>query len=147
MIYEPDCIVYNKGPLTIRDFLNSVVASMQDTSSADQQNYAAATMKISPIVRQLLSCRDFALGSPRKVLWTLGTIILEGVARLQGSYDYHHKHQHHIWQMVNSTKNLQVGINKALVPSNDMSVIIFRFHASKCQNVDLHSESEERRDH
>ena len=60
-------------------------------------------MKVSPIAHQLLACRDFTMSTPKQGLWTLGTVILEGVARLQGYYDYRRKREHHIWQMVDTT--------------------------------------------
>src|SRR6266481_9006831 len=78
LIYEPACIVYNKGPLTIRDFLKQrrrIHAGHLQTR--EQQNYAAATMQAGPIVRQLLAYRDFTMGTPKQVMWTLGTVILE----------------------------------------------------------------------
>ncbi len=110
LIYEPACIVYNKGPLTISDFLKQrrrIYAGHLKVRT--QQNYAASTMKIGPIVRQLIACRHFALGMPRLTMWTLGAIFLEMMARLQGYYDYLLKREHHIWQMVASTKDLSAG--------------------------------------
>src|SRR5207342_2289256 len=47
LIYEPACIVYNKGPLTIRDFLKQrrrIYAGHLQTR--DRQNYEAVTMRI-----------------------------------------------------------------------------------------------------
>src|SRR6266436_5186138 len=63
LIYEPACIVYNKGPLTIRDFLKQrrrIHAGHLQTR--DQQNYEASTMKVSPIVHQLIAYRHFTMG-------------------------------------------------------------------------------------
>src|SRR5262249_22471157 len=127
LIYEPACIVYNKGPLTIRDFLKQrrrIYAG--HLKVRDQQNYTASTMKIEPIVRQLITCRHFALSSARRILWTLCAIFLEVVARLQGSSDYRQKREHHIWQMVDSTKDLGAARLRVRYMSNTLSVIIFR---------------------
>ena len=66
LVYEPACTVYNKGPLTIHDFLKQrrrIYAG--HLKVRDQQNYTAPTMKIGPIVRQLIASRHFALGTPR----------------------------------------------------------------------------------
>src|SRR5437667_3322738 len=107
LIYEPACIVYNKGPLTIRDFLKQrrrIYAG--HLKVRDQQNYAASTMKIGPIIRQLIACRHFAWGMPRLTMWTVGAIFLEMMARLQGHYLYLLKREHHIWQVVASTKDI-----------------------------------------
>src|SRR5579859_2716600 len=71
LIYEPACIVYNKGPLTVRDFLKQrrrIYAGHLKVKN--QQNYAASTMKIGPIVHQLIACRHFALGTLRRIAWT-----------------------------------------------------------------------------
>src|SRR5436309_3710079 len=72
LIYEPACIVYNKGPLTIRDFLKQrrrIHAGHLQTR--DRQNYEASTMKINPIFLQLMACRDFTMSTPKQALWTL----------------------------------------------------------------------------
>jgi biofilm PGA synthesis N-glycosyltransferase PgaC len=127
LLYEPACIVYNKGPLTIRDFLKQrrrIYAGHLQTR--EQQNYAAATMQAGPIVRQLLACRDFTLHPPKHVLWTLGALLLEGYARLQGYYDYRRKRDHHIWDMVDSTKDLEAGQYHVRRMCNAQSVIVFR---------------------
>jgi hypothetical protein len=92
----------------------------------DQQNYTAPTMKIGPIVRQLIASRHFALGTSRSAMWTLGAILLETVARLQGWYDYLQKREHYIWQMVDSTKDLGVDRQSAQPISQVLSVIVFR---------------------
>jgi poly-beta-1,6-N-acetyl-D-glucosamine synthase len=135
LIYEPACIVYNKGPLTFQDFLKQrrrIYAGHLQVR--DQQNYAASTMKVGPIIRQLLTSRDLTMHTPRQAMWTLGTAILEGVARLQGYNDYRLKREHHIWQMVDSTKDLEAGAYKMRHIRNAVSVIIFRFILEGAEN-------------
>ncbi|HCI78753.1 MAG TPA: hypothetical protein DHW02_03600 [Ktedonobacter sp.] len=83
-------------------------------------------MKVSGLLHQLLICRDFTMSNPRQAYWTLGTVTLEAVARLQGYYDYWHKHEHHIWQMVDSTKALETGQHKVRHLCNAQSVLVFR---------------------
>jgi hypothetical protein len=127
LIYEPACIVYNKGPLTIHDFLKQrrrIYAGHLQTR--DQQNYEAVTMRIGIIFSQLIACRDFTLSTPKQVLWTLGTILLEGYARLQGYYDYLSKHKNYIWEMVDSTKDLEAEKQRVRRICNAESVIVFR---------------------
>jgi poly-beta-1,6-N-acetyl-D-glucosamine synthase len=128
LIYEPACVVYNKGPLTIGDFLKQrrrIYAGHLQTR--ERQHYEASTMKAGRIARQLLACRDFTMSNPKPVLWTLGTVILEGYARLQGYYDYRRRRDHHIWQMVDSTKDLEAGQQQVRRLCNAQSVIVFRF--------------------
>jgi poly-beta-1,6-N-acetyl-D-glucosamine synthase len=145
LIYEPACVVYNKGPLTVRDFLKQrrrIYAGHLQTR--DQQNYAASTMQGSLIARQLIACRDFTLSTPKQVLWTLGVVILEGYARLQGYYDYRRKREHHIWQMVDSTKDLEAGTYKVRRICNARSVIVFRFILEEAEGYDVNPERGDR---
>ena len=145
LIYNPDCVVYNKGPVTIRDFLKQrrrIYAG--HLKVLKQQNYEAATMKVTPIARQLIACRDIALGSPRQAVWTLGAVALEGYARVQGHYDYWRKREHHIWQAVESTKDLEAGQRKVRRICNAQSVIVFRFIIEGSKHNDIHREREER---
>src|SRR5713101_6986980 len=75
LIYEPACIVYNKGQLTIKDFLKQrrrIYAGHLQVR--DQQNYEASTMKVGLITRQLIASRHFTMSTPKQVLWTLGTV-------------------------------------------------------------------------
>src|SRR6266566_4203074 len=145
LVYEPACIVHNKGPLTIRDFLKQrrrIYAGHLQTR--DRQNYEASTMQASLIARQLIACRDFTMSTPQQILWTLGIVILEGYARLQGYYDYRRKREHHIWQMVDSTKDLEAGTYKVRRICNARSVIVFRFILDEAEGYDVNPEREDR---
>ncbi|MGH2493218.1 MAG: glycosyltransferase [Ktedonobacteraceae bacterium] len=145
LIYEPACIVYNKGPLSIRDFLRQrrriYAGHMQ---ARDQQNYQAATMNARLIARQLIACRDFTMSSPRRILWTSGTVILEGYARLQGYSDYRRRRDHHIWQMVDTTKDLEANRQKVRRICNARSVLVFRFILENAGEYDANPERADR---
>lgn len=145
LIYAPECVVYNKGPLTVRDFLKQrrrIYAGHLKVRS--QQNYEASTMKVGPIVRQLIACRDFTLSSPKQALWTFGAVVLEGYARVQGYYDYMRKREHHIWQMVDSTKDVAAGGLDVRRICNAQSVIVFRFIIEGALGNDVEREREDR---
>ncbi len=145
LLYKPECVVYNKGPINVRDFLKQrrrIYAGHLKVRM--QQNYEASTMKVSPIARQLLACRDFTMGSPKQALWTVGTVSLEGYARIQGHYDYWRKREHHIWQMVDSTKDLEAGQRKMRRICNAQSVIVFRLILEGALGNDVHREREDR---
>src|SRR6266496_2282888 len=145
LIYEPACVVYNKGPLTIHDFLKQrrrIYAGHLQVR--DQQNYEASTMKVSPIARQLIARRDFTMSTPKQGMWTLGSIVLEGLARLQGYYDYRRKREYHIWQMVDSTKDLEAGQRKVRRICNAQSVIVFRFMLGDAEEYDVNPERKDR---
>lgn len=145
LIYQPKCVIYNKGPVTLRDFLKQrrrIYAGHLKVRA--QQNYEASTMKVSPIARQLVACRDFTMSNPRQALWTLGAIMLEGIARVQGNYDYLRKREHHIWQMVDSTKNLEVEQFHVRRICNAQSVIVLRLMLANAKGTDVQREREDR---
>ena len=145
LIYEPACIVYNKGPLTIRDFLKQrrrIHAGHLQTR--DQQNYEASTMKVRPIFLQLMAYRDFTMSTPKQALWTLATVMLEGYARLQGYLDYRRKHAYHIWEMVDSTKDLEAGKHRVRHMCNAQSVIVFRYILEGAEGYDVNPERQDR---
>ena len=145
LIYEPACIVYNKGPLTIRDFLKQrrrIHAGHLQTR--DRQNYEASTMNVNPIFLQLIACRDFTMSTPKQALWTLATVMLEGYARLQGYLDYRRKHAYHIWEMVDSTKDLEAGKHKVRRICNAQSVIVFRYILEGAEGYDVNPERQDR---
>jgi hypothetical protein len=138
-------VVYNKGPLTIRDFLKQrrrIYAG--HLKVRNQQNYEAPTMKVTPIAYQLLACRDFTMSTPRQTMWTLGTVILEGIARLQGNYDYWRKREHHIWQMVDSTKTLEAGQLKVRRICHAQSVLVFRLLLEGAEGDTAYPERQDR---
>lgn len=107
--YQPECIVYNQGPLNARDFLRQrrrIYAG--HLIARKQQQYEASTMRVLPIFRQLIACRRVALRAPRQILWTGGSIVLEACARWLGYCDFWRRREHTIWQIAASTKNLNI---------------------------------------
>src|SRR6266566_132973 len=142
--YASECIVYNKGPITVRDFLKQrrrIYAG--HLKVLEQQQYEASTMKIGPIMQPLIAMRDFSMGTPRQALWTLGAVILEGYARLLGYDDYRRKREHHIWQMVDSTKDLESGQHKVRRICNVQSVVVFRLLLEGASGDDVNRERED----
>jgi biofilm PGA synthesis N-glycosyltransferase PgaC len=127
MVYVPEAVVYNKGPMTIRDFLKQrrrIYAGHLLIRS--QEKYEASTMSAGAVLRALaVNAPEFA-GSPRQVLWTIGTIGLEALARFQGGYDVKSKRSHHVWQAVASTKTIEDEQRKLRRICNTQSVIVFR---------------------
>ena len=145
LVYRPDCVVYNKGPVNVHDFLKQrrrIYAG--HLKVLRQQNYEASTMKVSPILRQLIACRHFTMSNPKQAMWTCGTILLEGYARIQGYYDYSRNREHHVWQAVSSTKDLEAGERKVRRICNAQSVIVFRFILEGAKGNDIHREREDR---
>jgi poly-beta-1,6-N-acetyl-D-glucosamine synthase len=72
LIYEPACVVYNKGPLTVRDFLKQrrrIYAG--HLQIRDQQNYAASTDASESYCPPAYRLPRFYVEYPRQILWTL----------------------------------------------------------------------------
>jgi biofilm PGA synthesis N-glycosyltransferase PgaC len=103
LVYEPQAVVYNRGPTTVRDFLRQrrrIYAG--HLRVAEQQGYAAPTMSSSRVLRALLGSGAFL--SPRAVVWSLGTVGLEATARGLGHYDVARRRPQHVWEMCATTK-------------------------------------------
>ncbi|HEU0002837.1 MAG TPA: glycosyltransferase [Ktedonobacteraceae bacterium] len=136
MVYVPEAVVYNKGPMTIRDFLKQrrrIYAGHLRIRS--QEKYEAPTMNAGAVLRALAdNAPDFA-GSPRQVAWTIGTVALEVLARAQGGYDVKRHRSHHVWQAVTSTKTVEDEQRKLRRICNTQSVIVLRIsHARPTQS-------------
>ena len=103
LVYEPQAIVYNRGPTTVRDFLlqrRRIYAG--HLRVADQQGYPAPTMSSARLLRTLL--RSGAFMSPRGAVWSMGTVALEATARGLGHYDVMRRRPQHVWEMCATTK-------------------------------------------
>ena len=145
LVYEPGAIVYNKGPMTVRDFLKQrrrIHAGHLKVRS--QEHYQASTMRIGPILREVVACAPYFISTPRQVIWTLGTIALEGIARLQGRYDVLRNRSHQVWQAVASTKALEDEQRKLRRICNTQSVIVFHLVRADADDCDFQREYEER---
>ncbi len=127
MVYAPDALVYNKGPVTLRDFLSQrrrIYAGHLQVRA--KEHFEAPTMSVSAILHALIENAPDTLGSLRQVCWTAGAIALEGLARAQGRYDVARHHSHHIWQSVTSTKRVEDEQRKLRRICATQSVIVFQ---------------------
>jgi GGDEF domain-containing protein len=103
LVYEPQAVVYNRGPTTVSDFLRQrrrIHAG--HLRIREQQGYAASTMSAWRVGRALLGSESFA--TPRAALWSLGTIGLEAGARGLGHYDFMRRRPQHVWEVSATTK-------------------------------------------
>jgi biofilm PGA synthesis N-glycosyltransferase PgaC len=111
LVYEPNALVFNRGPATIGDFLRQrrrIYAGHLRVRR--QQGYAASTMSVRRILRVL--ARAGAFSGPRAVCWTIGAIALEGLARLLGTWDALRGRSHSVWEAVSTTKReIADGVN------------------------------------
>src|SRR5260370_3331029 len=106
--------------------------------------YEGPTRRLNMMPSQLSACRAFALRPPKEVRWTPATALREGYARLQGYYDYRRKRDHHIWEMVGSTKDLEAGTYQGRRKCNAQSVIVFRLMLEGARANDCNPEREDR---
>lgn len=119
LMYEPEAIVYNRGPTTISDFLRQRRRIYcGHLLIRRQQRYEASTMSVKRVAQALLADQSFA--TVRSSIWTLGTIGLEAWARMLGTYDHMRRRPQYLWQMAVTTKSqitetLSVGHQSVLV--------------------------------
>ncbi|HFC12706.1 MAG TPA: glycosyltransferase [Anaerolineae bacterium] len=102
--YVPDAIVYNKGPETISDFLRQrrrIYAG--HLAMTEQLGYSVSTMSGTRILRLLLKHID---RRPKQFVWTWAVVILEAYGRWLGKRDHKNKHDHAIWEIAGTTKQL-----------------------------------------
>jgi len=102
LVYEPNAVVYTRGPTTYGDFLRQrrrIFAGHLQV--AKQQGYTASTMSTTRVGRALLRSEARSLAAP---FWVAGAISLELFARLLGYYDVARRRSHHIWSVVATTK-------------------------------------------
>jgi biofilm PGA synthesis N-glycosyltransferase PgaC len=104
LVYEPQAVVYNRGPATVQDFLRQrrrIYAG--HLRIREQQAYSAPTMSAWRAGRALLGSESFS--TPRAAMWSLGTVGLEATARALGRYDIvRGRRTHHVWEMCDTTK-------------------------------------------
>src|ERR671925_24164 len=103
LAYEPEAIVYNRGPTTVGDFLRQrrrIYAG--HLRVREQQSYSASTMSGWRVARALGRSRSFT--TPRTMLWSLGTVGLEVAARGLGHYDAMRHRPQHVWEVSITTK-------------------------------------------
>jgi len=99
--YAQKAIVYNHGPKIIRDFLiqrRRIYCGHLNLKK--RRNYEVATMNNMRIIKELLKIIEI-----RKIISTMIAMILEGYARLLGTYDHYTNKNHYIWRIAETTKN------------------------------------------
>jgi hypothetical protein len=132
LVYEPEAVVYNRGPTTVADFLRQrrrIYAG--HIRVREQQGYAASTMSARRVLGALWGSGSFA--GPRAALWTIGTVGLEATARGLGRYDVARKRPQHVWAMCKTTKR---HIADDANGDGQLNVLVFHivdFHRSKLE--------------
>jgi biofilm PGA synthesis N-glycosyltransferase PgaC len=103
--YVPEAILYNKGPETIKDFLNQrrrIYAGHLHLMKTT--GYSVSSMNLSNLITAI---RDINL-TPKEVVFCVGAAFLEIIGRVLGSYDFYiKKTNHYIWDVVRTTKEIK----------------------------------------
>jgi cellulose synthase/poly-beta-1,6-N-acetylglucosamine synthase-like glycosyltransferase len=104
--YMPAAVVYNKGPLTVGDFLRRRRSNYAGHLALQSTlGYTVSTMSGWKILLVLLRNLDWR---PRPFLWTWGVAALEAYGRFLGRRDYKKRRDHSVWEIARSTKDLKV---------------------------------------
>jgi len=102
--YVPTTVVYNKGPVTVADFLRQRRRIFAGHLAVRHTlGYTVSTMSGWRILRVLLPRLDWR---PRPFLWTWGVAGLEVYGRLLGRRDYKKRLDGHVWEIAKTTKDL-----------------------------------------
>ncbi len=112
-VYVPDAIVYNKGPETVREFIQrrrNITAGF--VQLWERYNYRPGTsVTISDALTFIIS---MIRRHPMKTHWVLAGAFLQHLAATLGSRDWAHGVEHpHIWEITRSSKKLLGVRNKA----------------------------------
>jgi Glycosyl transferase family 2 len=133
LVYDPQAVVYNRGPTTVRDFLRQrrrIHAG--HLRVVEQQGYAAPTMSSSRVLRALLGSGSFM--TPRAFVWSIGTVGLEATARGLGHYDVARGRPQHVWEMCATTKlHVAEGANG----QGQQNVLVFHIADFNRQQLEL----------
>jgi GGDEF domain-containing protein len=138
LVYEPQAVVYNRGPATVHDFLRQrrrIYAG--HLRVREQQAYSAPTMSAWRAGRALLGSESFS--SPQAALWSAGTVGLEASARALGRYDIiRGRRSQHVWEMCGTTKQHIEDAANAQRQHNVTVFHIVNFHRLQAE-IGLHA--------
>lgn len=101
--YCPNAIVHNKQPTSIKDLIIQRRRIHAGHMELNTRSYTPSTYKLKNIMIALIKNLEL-----KKLHLILGSIMLESYTRWLGFYDtYFKKDNHHIWKIVNSTKDIK----------------------------------------
>lgn len=114
--YVPDAIVYNKGPDTVRDFLRQRRRIYSGHLDVKQLlGYSVSTMSGGTVLKALLRNLNW---HPRALVWTAVVVMLEIYGRFLGYRDYKTQHNHTVWEVATTTKQLNTDNSTPSTNSN-----------------------------
>jgi hypothetical protein len=132
LVYEPEAVIFNRGPATVGDFLRQrrrIYAG--HLRIREQQSYSAPTMSVWRAARALSGSGSFT--TPRSALWSLGTVGLEATARALGAYDLIRHRSSHVWEISATTKDHVADGARAQTQHNVAVFHIVDFHRQQAE--------------
>lgn len=99
VVYAPDAIIFNKAPLTVRDFMKQRERIFLGHMQLKDEGYQVTTMKQLDVLRAALQ----ASKNPGDLIYGAW---LEYLSRYHAKSAYVDNRESHIWGMVDSTKRL-----------------------------------------
>jgi biofilm PGA synthesis N-glycosyltransferase PgaC len=133
LVYEPEAVVYNRGPTTVGDFLRQrrrIHAG--HLRVREQQAYSASTMSVRRVLQALWGSGSFT--TPRAAVWSVGTIGLEAAARGLGHYDSTRRRPQHVWAVSATTK---LHIAEGASAQGQQNVLVFHIVNFHRQQLEL----------
>ncbi len=104
--YVPAAVVNNKGPDTIKDFLNQRRRIHTGHLAVRHAlGYTVSTMSSWKILRLVIRNLDWR---PRPFFWTWGVAALEAYGRFLGRRDYKKRRDHRVWEIATTTKEVRL---------------------------------------
>jgi len=104
--YVPSAIVFNKGPDTVRDFMEQRRRIYSGHLAVRRVlGYTVSTMNSWRALRIVLRSLDWR---PKPFLWTWGVAGLEAYCRFLGRRDYKNRRDHRIWEIASTTKEVKL---------------------------------------
>ena len=104
--YVPSAIVFNKGPDTVRDFMEQRRRIYSGHLAVRRVlGYTVSTMNSWRALRIVLRSLDWR---PKPFLWTWGVAGLEAYCRFLGQRDYKNRRDHRIWEIASTTKEVKL---------------------------------------
>jgi len=103
--YVPEAVVFNKGPITTKEFLKQrrrIYCGHLELKR--KSKYDAPTINNLNILKILIVNLDV---KPKHLIWTMGAVMLEAYARMLGNIDFYSNKKHIIWDIAESTKRLE----------------------------------------
>lgn len=107
VVYVPEAKIINKGPETVSDFLKQRRRHLVGYIHLKKElNFQPETLNVFLTLKLLPRCIKFNL---KEIVFTIGVIFLEGLARVLARYDWYIKKENpYVWKIAETTKEINL---------------------------------------